>query len=207
MDRLWNVLAGFALVLVAAIALGQSGGGTGPAFVAVQAGAPSSPADGHQWIRSSDQRLFNYDATLDKWLGPEEIWVLARNTADQTGFINIPGNIQCDTTTGVEEGWRADATMRLMKVVGSTVTATASTTYIFASQDTIAKLIWDADSSGQQSWTPQADSSQGFWAPSDRVIVSVGKYLIASHVDSAGPGPERPDANIMAFYMREEETP
>lgn len=189
---------------------GQASAGGGPSFSAatVSAAFPGNPADGHIYRRPSDHKLFTFSATFDRWIGVPEVWALGRNTADYNGFINIgAGNTQSDTTTDAEVGWRADATMRLMKVSGNSTSAANSTTYVFADQTVVVKLVWDADSSGQQTWTPTADSSGAWIAPAARVAMSPGDILSAAYVDSAGPSPTEPSGSHMAFYFSEEVTP
>lgn len=178
-----------------------SGGGI--ASIPVESGAPANPADGQQWVRSTDLQRFVYSSTLGKWLGELEVWNAGHVNANHTGFLQVNPRSVSDTTTGAEVGYSSDGVMRVMKAVGNAGNAPNCSVYVFSDQDTIAKLVWGG--TDQMVWTPTADSSGGWIAPAARVVFDDTDVYSASYVPSAAP--TNPTLSTFWIYVREEVTP
>lgn len=193
------------LVLVAVAAMGQSGTGRGgPVQLPVQTGRPSSPEDGEMWLRKTDLQTFFYSDSLDKWLGELVQWEYGYNGASYSGFLRCNPRMLSDTTTGAEVGYFADGAMRIMKahltgVKGSPVTG--QSTYIYADQSVLMKFDWNAKN--YVIALPSADSSTGWVAPSERVVVSSGVVISAEQVT----GSVAQNNPLISIFLREEVTP
>jgi hypothetical protein len=199
--------AGLALIMILSVALMGQMSSKGPESVLVQDTAPTSPVNGQSWLRGTDLQRFFYSDSLGKWLGESRMWGYGKSSADYTGFLNYHTSGASDTTTAAEVGAVAYGVVRIMNAVGRSSVAAASTTYVFAAQDTILKLVWDQTAGAIMEWNPTADSSNSWIAPSNRVVIPDGGVVSMAYVDSAGPGPDRPSASEVALWVREEVTP
>jgi len=176
------------------------GGSGGPSSAQVEATAPTNPADGQIWVRSSDKQRFYYDAAFGKWLGDLVTIHVNRSAANATGAFRI-GETATSNSLPPYAGFDvAGDSLRIMGVNAKsydTSTTATCTTFVFSDADTILKLVWDVN---EEVWTP---GGSGWVSPAARVAVGPGKTI--SFYGSGGG--ILPDFPMMWFYCRKEVSP
>jgi hypothetical protein len=156
------------------------------------------------WVRKTDFQTFVYYDSLGKWLGETVMWEYGHANASFSGFLNANPRIQSDTTTGAERGYFADGTMRVMKahLTGALgAPPTGQSTYIYADQSVLMKFDWANQNYVEVA--PTADSTGGWVAPSDRVVVPNGMRVNVEQVT----GTTATSQPRVLLFLREEVTP
>jgi len=201
-----NLFWAAALVVLAVVTLSEaqySGSGSFSS-APIETSPPPNPTDGQLWTRKTDLQRFVYSDSLGKWLGELQVIHFCRAAANASGQLRLGENATQNTTAPYNGFDVWGDSLRIMEVIAHSFdvsTVAACTTFVWASDNSALKLVWNSNT---ERWIPGDSgwiSSQG-GAP--RYAVPPGTVL---GVTVGGGGSVLPDNPNMFFYCRREVVP
>ena len=143
------------------------------------------------WTRNSDRQTFNYIDSLAAWVGECVTMVFDRRANAVSGLIRFGANgVDCDTTSGLENGGYAHGDMEPFRMAATSTLAPSCSILVRADRDTILFKPW---TSAQQMWfLSPADSAEKLLADSGTVVTVELKTAVTA-----------PNNPVVTLSMRE----